>query len=208
LDSKKKAIVPTERDRASVIAARAAFVEKLRLVPLHQLVFLDETGSHVAMTRSHGRGPAGARVMGRVPRNRGVVTTVLGAIARRGLTALMTVHGGTSKEVFMTFVREHLVPTLRRGDVVVMDNLGAHHAHGIRAAIEAAGASVVYMPPYSPDLNPIELCWSKLKQLLRSLGARSVKDLWETVQFVGDFITRRDAVGWFRHCGYRNRQPS
>jgi len=191
-----------------VIAARAAFLEKLRAVPPHRLVFLDETGSHIAMTRSHGRGPEGERVVGRIPRNRGVVTTVLGSIARRGLTALMTVQGGTSKEVFMTFVREHLVPTLRRRDVVVMDNLGAHHARGIRDAIEAAGATVVYMPPYSPDLNPIELCWSKLKQLLRTFGARSLSDLRETVQFAGDFISRRDAIGWFRHCGYPSPQPS
>jgi transposase len=171
-------------------------------------VFLDETGSHIAMTRTHARAPLGERAVGRVPRNRGVVTTVIGAIAARGLTALMTVEGGTSGAVFLRFVRDHLVPTLRQGDVVVMDNLGAHHATGVRDAIEAAGASVLYMPPYSPDLNPIELCWSKFKDTLRTLGARTRVQLRETIAIAAQFITRSDARGWFRHCGYRRPQPS
>jgi transposase len=166
-----------ERDRASVVAARERFAETIAITPLHRLVFIDETVSHVAMTRTHARAPRGRRAVGRVPRNRGTVTTVIGAIAARGVTALMTVEGGTSGAVFLRFVRDHLCPTLRRGDVVVMDNLGAHHATGVREAIEAVGASVVYMPPYSPDLNPIELCWSKLKSVLRTLGARTRKTL-------------------------------
>ncbi len=91
---------------------------------------------------------------------------MLGAMAMRGLTALMTVKGGTSRDVFLEFLREHLLPTLRRGDVVVMDNLGAHLATGVRKLVERAGAEIVYMPPYSPDLNRIELCWSKLRNLL------------------------------------------
>jgi transposase len=160
------------------------------------------------MTRPYGRAPAGVRVVGRVPRNRGQVTTMLGGIALRGLTALMTVRGGTSKEVFFTFLKEHLVPTLRPGDCVAMDNLGAHHATGVREIIEAAGASIIYMPAYSPDLNPIELCWSKLKDELRSLGARTVVQLERMIEVAGDFITRSDARGWFRHCGYGRVQAS
>lgn len=189
-------------------AARERFAAELAVVPLHRLVFVDETGSHVAMTRAYARAPAGQRALGRVPRNRGSVTTVIGSIAARGLTALMTIDGGTSGAVFLRFVREHLCPTLRAGDVVVMDNLGAHHATGIREAIEAKGASVLYMPPYSPDLNPIELCWSKFKELLRALGARTRVQLRETIATAAAFITRRDALAWFRHCGYRRIQPS
>ena len=178
-----------------MIHAREQFLARIREIEPHRLVFLDETGSHIAMTRTHGRAPRGERLIGRVPRNRGAVTTVLGAIARRGLTALMTVEGGTSRDVFMTFVNDHLGPSLRPGDVVVMDNLGAHHATGVRDAIEATGASVLYMPPYSPDLNPIELCWSKFKDLLRTLGGRTRRELVENIELVADFITPSDARG-------------
>ena len=160
------------------------------------------------MMRDYGRAPPGTRVVGRVPRNRGTVTTMLGALAARGLTALMTVKGGTTRDVFLEFLREHLIPTLRRGDVVVMDNLGAHHAHGVRELVEAVGATIVYMPPYSPDLNPIELCWSKLKSLLKMFGARTEPALRQAVEIAGDFITRQDAKGWFRHCGYGRPQPT
>lgn len=191
-----------------MIRAREHFVAALRSVEVDRLVFLDESGSHIAMTRTHGRAPAGVRVVGRVPRNRGRVTTMLGALTCRGLTALMTVQGGTSKEVFLTFLREHLLPTLRSGDVVVMDNLGAHHAKGVRTLLEEVGASVLYMPPYSPDLNPIELCWSKLKGFLQSVAPRTVAQLVEMVEVAGDFITRADATGWFRHCGYAAHQPT
>lgn len=208
MDSKKKTIVPSERDRASVSAAREQFALQIAAIPLHRLVFLDETGSHIAMTRTHARAPIGERAVGRIPRNRGVVSTVIGAIATRGLTALMTVEGGTSGAVFIRFVREHLAPKLRAGDVVVMDNLGAHHATGVREAIEAKGASVLYMPPYSPDLNPIELCWSKFKGVLRTFGARTRHELRQTVAMAAKFITPSDARGWFRHCGYSRHQPS
>jgi transposase len=191
-----------------VIASRERFALEVANVPLHRLVFLDETGSHIAMTRTHARAPVGERAVGRVPRNRGAVTTIIGAIAVRGLTALMTVEGGTSGAVFLRFVHEHLGPSLRAGDVVVMDNLGAHHATGVRQAIEARGASVLYMPPYSPDLNPIELCWSKFNGVLRTFGARTRLELRQTVASAAELITRRDARGWFRHCGYRQPQPS
>ncbi len=202
MDTKKKTIVPTERDRESVMAARERFCSQIASIPRHRLVFLDETGSHIAMTRASAWAPLGQRAVGRIPRNRGTVTTVIGAIARRGLTAMMTVVGGTSGEVFLRFVHQHLCPRLRRGDVVVMDNLGAHHATGVRAAIESAGASVLYMPPYSPDLNPIELCWSKFKDILRELGARTRSRLEDAIAVAATSITRSDARGWFRHCGY------
>jgi transposase len=190
------------RDCAKVIDARRAFCVKLARIPPHRLVVLDESGSHIAMTRDHGRAPPGVRVIGRVPRNRGTVTTMLGALAMRGLTALMRVRGGTSRDVFLEFLRERLLPTLRRGDVVVMDDLGAHYATGVRELVERAGAEIVYMPAYSPDLNPIELCWSKLKNLLKMSGARTNATLASRIQVAADFITRTDCRNWFKHFGY------
>ena len=137
-----------------------------------------------------------------VPRNRGHVLTLIGALSVDGIEALMTVEGGTNAAVFRSFVDDHLVPILRHGDVVVMDNLGAHHATGIREAIEAAGARVLYLPPYSPDLNPIELAWSKLKAILRRLGARTLATLIPAVAVAAALVTPTDALAWFSHCGW------
>jgi len=164
-------------------------------------VFLDESGSHIAMTREYARAPIGMRAHGRVPRNRGHVLTMLGALALDGVCAMMTVTGGTTRDVFLTFLRDHLLPVLRPGDVVVMDNLGAHHATGVGELLATVGATPLYMPAYSPDLNPIELCWSKLKAILKSVGARTMHSLAIAVQTAADRITPLDAVGWFRHCG-------
>lgn len=135
---------------------------------------------------------------------------MLGALTLNGVTAMMTVEGGTTAEVFKQFLAEHLVPTLRPGQVVVMDNLGAHRATGVRALIEAAGARVIYMPPiymppYSPDLNPIEECWSKIKNALRSLAARTVTALKGAVETAATLVTPQDAEGWFCHCLYRGQ---
>lgn len=167
-----------------------------------RLVFIDESGSHIGMTREYAWSPLGTRVHGRVPRNRGVVLTMLGALARNGVRAMMTNGGGTNRQVFLRFLSEHVAPSLRPGDVVVMDDLGAHHATGVREIIAAAGARILYMPAYSPDLNPIELCWSKLKGTLKSIGARTVATLIDAVGAASERITPRDAEGWFRHCGY------
>lgn len=128
--------------------------------------------------------------------------TMTGALTLDGVEALMTVEGGTSGAVFLCFVNDYLVPNLRQGDLVVMDNLGAHHATGVKEAIRAAGADVLYLPPYSPDLNPIELCCSKVKALLRKLAAPTVSTLKVAVQEAAEAITHRDAEGWFIHCGY------
>jgi transposase len=168
---------------------------------------VDESGSHIALTRPYGRAPKGQRVVGRVPRNRGKVTTMLGMLGIEGMDALMTVEGGTTKKVFGDFVAQHMVPVLGPQDVVLLDNLGAHHAKGVRAAIEATGARVIYLPPYHPDLNPIELAWSKLKQILRDLGARTKEALIEAIAEALERITGSDALGWFLHCGYRAPRP-
>jgi transposase len=153
------------------------------------------------MTRKYAWGQSGHRVVDAVPRQRGKVLTVVAAIALDGLRAIMAYEGGTTKEVFRRFVDEALVPSLRPGDVVVMDNLGAHRAYGICDAIEAAGATVLYLPPYHPELNPIESAWSKWKQLLRKRAARSYRDLAIALDQTKNLLTDSDLRGWYQHAG-------
>lgn len=168
----------------------------------NQLVFLDEAGSTIAMTRKYARAPRGKRAHDYIPRQRGTVTTMLGAMTLEGMTALMTIEGGTCKEVFLTYVEKLLVPTLEPGDFVVLDNLGAHRSRRALAAIRRAGATPVFLPPYSPELNPIELAWSKLKKLLRDAKARTREALDDAIARALPCITPKDAYGWYRHCGY------
>jgi transposase len=168
-----------------------------------KLVFIDESGSNVAMTPDYAWAPRGQRVHDWVPRNRGTVTTMVGAMALTGLLAIMTVEGGTDEEVFEAFVRNVLVPKLQPGHIVVMDNVGAHKCQAALARIEQAGASVLFLPPYSPELNPIEEYWSKLKHLLKKFGARTRDDLDFAIACCIERITSDDAAGWFRHAGYR-----
>jgi transposase len=128
---------------------------------------------------------------------------MLAALFSTGLKAMMTIEGGTTAEVFLAYITKVLVPNLRPGNIVVMDNLGAHKVAGVKEAIEAVGASLLYLPPYSFDFNPIEFAWSKLKEHLRSTEARNREDLDEAIAAAMDLITRRDALAWYRHCGYR-----
>jgi transposase len=165
-------------------------------------VFLDEAGSHIGMTRDYARAPRGERALGSVPRNRGEVTTMIGALDVRGVRAMMTVEGGTDAEVFEAFLERVLVRKLRPGDIVVLDNVGAHKPEHMRRLIEAAGARMLFLPPYSPDLNPIELCWSKLKSCLKDFGARTREALDDAIRRAMDLIGADDAEAWFTHCGY------
>ncbi len=154
------------------------------------------------MTRRFGRAPKGQRVHDAVPKNWGQNVTILGALSCRGLDAVMTVEGATDAAVFRAFVSDVLAPTLRPGDVVVMDNLGAHKVDGIATAIQARGARLVYLPPYSPDWSPIEPCWSKLKTYLRAAKARTREALEQVLADAIELVTPSDARGWFTHCGY------
>ena len=168
-------------------------------------MFIDESGCNIAMTRDYGRGLKGQRVPGRKSSSWGDNVTMIGAMDTEGIRAMMTIGGGTSGDVFMAYVKEVLAPTLNKGDIVVMDNLSAHKVPGIREQIEAAGATVVYLPPYSPDYNPIEPCWSKLKSILKSIGARTREELEDAVKAAMHMISPSDATGWFKHCGYATR---
>jgi transposase len=154
------------------------------------------------MTREYARGPRGERVQGHVPRNRGTVTTMIGAMGIDGVRAMMTVEGATDAEVFEAFVTHLLVPKLKPGDIVVLDNVGAHKPEGALTRIRAAGARVLFLPPYSPDLNPIECCWSKVKAFLRKFEALTVASLDAAIAGATELITASDARGWFAHCGY------
>ena len=160
-------------------------------------------GVNLALTGLYGRAPRGERATGNVPINYGSNLTIIGALGTSGISALMTVDGATDGDIFRVYVGEVLCPTLRRGDIVVMDNLRAHKVSGIREAIEARGAKLIYLPPYSPDLSPIENCWSKIKTALRAVGARTRRTLERAIKKTLSTITESDALAWFAHCGYQ-----
>jgi transposase len=164
--------------------------------------FVDESSVNLAMTRLFGRAPAGERVVGSVPRNYGPNVTMLGALSLQGLQTVMTVNGATDADVFRTYVKQVLGPTLIPGDIVVMDNLQAHKAVGVQQALARRGARLVYLPPYSPDLSPIEPCWSKVKTALRHAKARTRAALDTAIADVMVTVSLTDARGWFKHCGY------
>ena len=195
-------LIASERRRAEVQAEREQFRAEMASIQTEDLVFLDESGVTTSLTRLDGRAPRGVRVVDHVPQGHWKVLTILGALTRDGMLATMTVEAATDSEVFAAYISQVLVPRLRPGQVVVMDNLQAHKAAGIRELIEAAGCRVRYLPPYSPDLNPIEPAWSKLKTYLRAVKARAQGVLEEAVATGLRTITAQDARGFFAHCGY------
>jgi len=154
------------------------------------------------MTRLRGRALRGQRVVDAVPHGHWKTTTLIAALDCTGMRCSMVLDGAVNRLAFEAFVGEVLTPTLRPGDLVILDNLSSHKGPRVGQLLRAVGAEVVYLPPYSPDFNPIERAFSKVKQLLRSLAARAVADLWNGIQPVLDRISARDAAGFFRHCGY------
>jgi transposase len=168
-----------------------------------RLVFLDETWVKTNMTRSRGRAPEGERLIAKVPHGHWKTTTFLAALRTTGLTAPLVVDGALNGAVFQAYVEQQLAPTLRPGDIVVLDNLNVHKVAGARRAIEAQGAEMWLLPPYSPDLNPIETVFSKLKWHLRSAGERTMEALWCACGQVLDEFSERECRNHIRHCGYR-----
>lgn len=185
-----------------MVAARATFRAAMATVPAADVVFLDESGVTTAFVRRYARAPGGQRAVGRVPAGHWTQLTILGALSLTGLGACMTVNAPTDADVFTAYVRHLLVPTLRPGQVIVLDNLSAHKATPVRALIEGAGCTLHFLPPYSPEFNPIEQAWSKLKTLLRGAAARTREALEAALQTFLEQITAGDARGWFRHAGY------
>lgn len=165
-------------------------------------MFLDESGVTTQMTRLRGRAPSGERVGEATPQSHGRMLTVLGAITIEGVLASMTIEEATDGDVFLAYLEQVLCPKLQAGQVVILDNLGAHKVKGVRERIEACGARVVYLPPYSPDFNPIESIWAKVKQALRSVKARTGEALEQAVGEALKAVTGEHTRGCFRGCGY------
>jgi transposase len=167
-----------------------------------QLKFIDEAGATLALTRLYGRASPGERVVDSVPQNYGSSQTMLACLSLNGVNAEWVIEGAVDGEVFLTWVREVLGPTLEPGDVVVMDNLRAHKVVGVEQSITVRGARLIYLSPYSPDFNPIEQCWSKIKTFLRAAKARTIEALLEAIKQALATISKEDAQAWFAHCGY------
>ena len=181
-----------------MVEQRAAWRASQGLIDPAKVVFIDETWANTNMTRTYGRSELGTRLVEKTPCGRWQTTTFLGALRAEGFIAPLTVEGGINGQLFRAWVEQHLAPVLKTGDIVVMDNLSSHKVTGVRQAIEAAGAELRYLPPYSPDLNPIEKAWSKLKQLLRSVKARTKEALDKAITELLPQISPDNAQAWFR----------
>ena len=167
-----------------------------------RLVFIDETSANTKMARLHGRCARGERLVGRVPHGHWKTITFVGALRRNGMTAPFVVDGAMTGETFLAYIEQCLAPTLRRKDLVIMDNLSAHKVPGVREAIEARGATLRYLPKYSPDLNPIEMAFSKLKAFLRKVAERTIRNLCRRIGSFAQSLSAREAANYLRHAGY------
>lgn len=203
-DSKKKTLIAAEQEREDVARKRLEWKRDQSQIDPDRVVFIDETWAKTNMTRTYGRSQRGTRLTERVPAGRWETTTFVGALRADGFVAPLTVDGPINGPLFRAWVEQHLAPTLSTGDVVIMDNLSSHKVAGVREAIEAVGAELRYLPPYSPDLNPIELAFSKLKKLLRDGAERTVDKLWDLCGRVLDQFSAEECRNYFRHCGYRH----
>jgi transposase len=182
--------------------ARCEWIHAQATLDPARLVFLDETWATTAMTRRYGRSPRGTRCVASVPHGHWKTTTFIAGLRHDAITAPMVVDGPMDGATFVAYVREFLCPTLRSGDVVIADNLSSHKVNGVREAIEAVGAHMCYLPAYSPDLNPIEKAFSKLKALLRKAAIRSVEALWTTIGDLLDQFSAQECRNYFSSCGY------
>jgi transposase/uncharacterized protein YnzC (UPF0291/DUF896 family) len=205
LAAKKKSLHDSQRERPRVKALRqdyqTRFVESLGKLVKH-LKFIDESGAHLGLTRLYGRAAPGQRVVEATPGYSGPHYTLLATLGWKEISAPWILAGPINSLAFEAYVRSQLLPTLRRGDIVVIDNLSAHTGETIRQLIEAQGARLEFLPPYSSDFNPIELCWSKVKAALRAAKARTFEALLEAVAKALRSISLTDIQDWFAHCGY------
>jgi transposase len=198
----KKTLHAAEQDNEPARERRQAWWEQISGLDPACLVFVDESGATTNMTRGYGRALRGERVKEGTPAGRWQTLTLLGAMSSSGLIATMTIPAATDGDVFLAYVEQVLCPRLQPGQVVIMDNLAAHKVDGVQQLIAAAGATLVYLPPYSPDLNPIEQCWAKIKELLRSVKARTAPLLEYAIAEAMRCISGENAHAWFHHCGY------
>ena len=200
----KKSLRAAEQLRPDVVALRQAWPGLLDSIDLSHLVFLDESGAKTNMVPVYGRSFDGKRLVDYAPHGHYQLTTVIGALRLDGVGACMTLDAALDALAFAAYVENFLAPSLREGDVVILDNLPSHHAAAVEQVIAARGARVLWLPPYSPDFNPIEKMWSKIKQFLRKAKARTHQDLIEAISQALKTVTPSDALGWFQSCGYAN----
>jgi transposase len=193
----------SEQDRPDVAEKRAWWRVCQLGLPPERLLFIDETWVKTNMTRPRGRSWRGTRLVAKVPHGHWKTTTFLAALRVSGITAPLVIDGAVNGDVFLAYVRQVLAPTLAAGDLVIMDNLSSHKRVGVREAIEAVGARLIYLPPYSPDFNPIELAFSKFKWLLKGAGERTVEALWKTCGQLLEAFTETECRNYITHCGYR-----
>lgn len=196
--AQKKTVIASEQDAE----ARASWRDVTATIPAQSVIFLDETSTQTNMTRRRARAPRGQRAVGRVPRNHGPNITCLAALTPTGISEPLVFKGALDGDVFVTWVREWLAPSLEPGTTVVLDNLSVHKHQAARTAIEAAGCTLRFLPAYSPDFNPIEHAFAKLKTHLRTVAARDYESLSTAIGDGLDTITAADAAAFYRHCGY------
>jgi transposase len=201
-DVQKKTAHATERDRPDVVKRREAWFDGQPDLDPERLVFIDETWASTNMARLRGRAPKGERLRTGIPHGHWRTTTFVAGLRLTGMVAPMVLDGPINGHAFQAYVDQVLVPELKPGDIVIMDNLGSHKGRAVRAAIEAAGATLLYLPPYSPDFNPIENAFSKLKALLRKAAERTVDALWDTIGALIPVITATDCANFFAAAGY------
>jgi transposase len=192
----------SEQEREDVQAARRACGEAQGVMDIEKLVFIDETWTSTSMTRRYGRAPRGQRCIASAPHGHWQSTTFVAGLRYQQLTTPMVADGHMDGELFLAYVRQFLCPTLRSGDVVILDNLSSHKVAGVKNAIAAAGATMLYLPPYSPDLNPIEKLFAKLKALLRKAAKRSVETLWDQIAEMLNTLSSTECANYFASSGY------
>jgi transposase len=199
---KKKSVRAAEQARADVKRARARWMREQGLFDPARLVFVDETATATNMARLRGRAPRGERLIGHVPQGDWHTLTFVAGLRHDRMVAPLVIEGAMTGESFLAYVEQCLVPTLQRGDIVIMDHLNVHKVAGVREAIEAAGATLRYLPRYSPDLDPIEQAFAKLKALLRKAAERSVRGLWHRLGSLIQTFSPQECANYLRHAGY------
>lgn len=183
-------------------AARERWVAAQKLLDPDRLIFIDETGTSTNMARLRGRCRRGERLIGKVPHGHWKITTFVAGLRQGAITAPFVIDHPMNSTIFKTYLEQCLVPTLHPGDIVVMDNLSSHKSDEVREIIEAAGANLLFLPPYSPDFNPIEQAFSKLKAHLRKAAERSIPALWDRIGAILDTFSATECQNFFRHAGY------
>ncbi|MEZ5935615.1 MAG: IS630 family transposase [Alphaproteobacteria bacterium] len=191
-----------EQDRPDVAAKRRRWRAWQRFMDPERFVFIDETATATNMTRRYGRCPSNQRLVAKAPHGHWKTTTFVAGLRQSGITAPLVLDGPMTGAAFRAHAEPFLAPALEPGDVVVMDNQSAHKVDGVRQAIERAGASVIYLPPYSPDLNPIEQVFAKIKAILRKVAARTKEVLWDAIRIALERCDADEFEGYLRHCGY------